>query len=204
MRNQKGYSLKTVVEFGTQTGLNPKLKPYMIVNDTDDGCAFKRLVWRSDVQFDDGGVYGFDKAWMTHTYDTKELASMTFHKEFNMDAEGVKDAAEFYNQMMSEVERDLGIKLKSYDNVDKSDKTSLYGFRGKMDGTDIAGSVSTWSEGKVHVTLRIGDQALQKEVVTQSNAAYDRNDPGLETPRVDVSNRDRSAFHEKAVDLLGR
>ena len=191
------------LDFGSENGLDRRLQPLMSVKETDAGTEFQNIVWRSNAELE-SPVYGFEKAWLNHTYDTKELSSVTFHKKFPMTEEGVRQAAEFYTQLEQQVRNDLGLELKDHDNTGKTTGANLFNFTGKGDGTTLSGNLSSWNQKEIHVTLNVSDKSMANSSREQGAAAYDRADEGLNTTRINVVNRNFTQSHERAVELLER
>lgn len=190
------------INFGSDEGRDPKLQPRIMAHAREDGeREFKGISWYSQVDLDNP-VYGFTRADLTHSYDTKELSRMTFTKSFDMTEEGAKAAVEFYNGMLDQVQADLGITIKEKDNSGKTSSANLWRFTSDGKDSDISGGISTWSDNKITVTLSVGDRAYQSSVREQSAAAYDRGDPGLDSTRVHLDNPDRTVGHMKAVELI--
>lgn len=192
------------IDFGTQEGLNPNLQPRVTAHLKDNGEAeFRGVQWFSQVKLDNP-VYGFDRADLTHTYDSQELSKMTFVKSFDMTAEGAKAAVDFYNGMLDQVQSDLGITITEKDNSAKTASSNIWRFTSDGSDSQISGGISTWSDNKITVTLSVADRALQGSVKGQGQAAYARGDQAvLESSRVHYDNADRTVGHTAAVELIG-
>lgn len=190
------------IDFGSSEGLNPNLQPRIVAHLNENGeQEFRGIQWFSQVDLDNP-VYGFNRADLTHTYDTQELSKMTFVKSFDMTAEGAKAAVEFYNSMLNEVQSDLGLTIKEKDNSAKTSSSSLWSFTSDGSDSKITGGISTWSDNKITVMLSVADRPLQSAAKEQGASAYERGDSGLDSTRVHLDNADRTVGHTTAVDLI--
>ena len=193
------------IEFGsTDNAPAEGVKPLLSVSyDADGNAEFRQLKWREDRKLSDK-IYGFDQAWLDHTYDSGQLSEVVLHKKFPMTEEGVREAMEFYSSMSSEASKDLGFDIIDIDQTGNVKSPTICEFRNGDGETAIRGAISTWSDNSVTVTLKVGDKGYTKLQSAQSKDAYQRGDSGLEDARIDVWGKDFSSSKGRANELLGR
>ena len=193
------------IEFGsTDNAPAEGVRPLLSVSyDADGNAEFRQLKWRENRELSES-IYGFDQAWLDHTYDSGQLSEVILHKKFPMTEEGVRQAMEFYSSMSDAASRDLGFEVIDVDRTDNAKSPTIYEFRNGDGETAIRGTVSTWSDNSVTVTLRVQDKGYTQMQRDQSTAAYERGDPGLENARVEVWNPDHSSSKGRANALLGK
>ena len=193
------------IEFGsTDNAPVEGVKPLLSVSyDADGNAEFRQLKWRENRELSDK-IYGFDQAWLDHTYDSGQLSEVILHKKFPMTEEGVRQAMEFYSSMSGEASRDLGFDVIDVDRTGNAKSATICEFRNGDGETAIRGAVSTWSDNAVTVTLKVQDKGYVQMQREQSAAAYERGDPGLEDARIDVWGKDFSSSKGRANELLGK
>ena len=193
------------IEFGsTDNAPVEGVKPLLSVSyDADGNAEFRQLKWRENRELSDK-IYGFDQAWLDHTYDSGQLSEVVLHKKFPMTEEGVREAMAFYSSMSSEASKDLGFDIIDIDHTGNAKSPTICEFKNGDGETAIRGAVSTWSDNSVTVTLRIGDKGYTQMQREQSTSAYERGDQGLENARVEVWGKDYSSSKGRANELLGR
>ena len=193
------------IEFGsTDNAPAEGVKPLLSVSYNENGDAeFRQLKWRENRELSDA-IYGFDQAWLDHTYDSGQLSEVILHKKFPMTEEGVRQAMEFYSSMSGAASQDLGFDVIDIDRTGNAKSATICEFRNGDGETAIRGAVSAWSDNSVTVTLKVSDKGYAKMQGEQSTAAYERGDPGLENARVEVWNPDHSSSKGRANELLGK
>ena len=193
------------IEFGsTDNAPAAGVKPLLSVSyDADGNAEFRQLKWRENRELSDK-IYGFDQAWLDHTYDSGQLSEVVFHKRFPMTEDGMRQAMEFYTSMSGEASQDLGFEVIDVDRTGNAKSPIIYEFRNADGETAIRGAVSTWSDNSIHVTLNVSDKGYVKMQNEQSAAAYERGDQGLDTARINVWGQDYSSSKGKANALLGK
>ena len=193
------------IEFGsTDNAPVEGVKPLLSVSYNENGDAeFRQLKWRENRELSDK-IYGFDQAWLDHTYDSGQLSEVVFHKRFPMTEEGMRQALDFYSTMSGEASQDLGFEVIDVDRTGNAKSPTIYEFRNGDGETAIRGALSTWSDDSIHVTLNVSDKGYVKMQNEQSTAAYERGDQGLDNARINVWNADHSSTKGKANALLGK
>lgn len=193
------------IEFGsTDNAPAEGVKPLLSVSyDADGNAEFRQLKWRENRELSDA-IYGFDQAWLDHTYDSGQLSEVILHKKFPMTEEGVRQAMEFYSSMSDAASRDLGFDIIDIDRTGNAKSATICEFRNGDGETAIRGTVSTWSDNSVTVTLKVQDKGYVQMQQEQSAAAYERGDPGLEDARIDVWGKDFTSSKGRANELLGK
>ena len=193
------------IEFGsTDNAPAEGVKPLLSVSYNENGDAeFRQLKWRENRELSDS-IYGFDQAWLNHTYDSGQLSEVILHKKFPMTEEGVRQAMEFYSSMSGAASQDLGFDIVDIDRTGNAKSATICEFRNGDGETAIRGAVSAWSDNSVIVTLKVSDKGYAKMQGEQSAAAYERGDSGLENARVEVWNPDHSSSKGRANELLGK
>ena len=193
------------IEFGsTDNAPAEGVKPLLSVSYNENGDAeFRQLKWRENRELSDS-IYGFDQAWLNHTYDSGQLSEVILHKKFPMTEEGVRQAMEFYSSMSGAASQDLGFDIVDIDRTGNAKSATICEFRNGDGETAIRGAVSAWSDNSVTVTLKVSDKGYAKMQGEQSTAAYERGDPGLENARVEVWDKDFSSSKGRANAFLGK
>ena len=193
------------IEFGsTDNAPAAGVKPLLTVSYNENGDAeFRQLKWRENRELSDK-IYGFDQAWLDHTYDSGQLSEVVFHKRFPMTEEGMRQALDFYSTMSGEASQDLGFEVIDVDRTGNAKSPTIYEFRNGDGETAIRGALSTWSDDSIHVTLNVSDKGFVKMQNEQSTAAYERGDQGLDNARISVWNADHSSSKGRANALLGK
>ena len=193
------------IEFGsTDNAPAEGVKPLLSVSYNENGDAeFRQLKWRENRELSDS-IYGFDQAWLNHTYDSGQLSEVILHKKFPMTEEGVRQAMEFYSSMSGAASQDLGFDIVDIDRTGNAKSATICEFRNGDGETAIRGAVSAWSDNSITVTLKVSDKGYAKMQGEQSAAAYERGDSGLENARVEVWNPDHSSSKGRANALLGK
>ena len=193
------------IEFGsTDNAPAEGVKPLLSVSyDADGNAEFRQLKWRENRELSDA-IYGFDQAWLDHTYDSGQLSEVILHKKFPMTEEGARQAMEFYSSMSGAASQDLGFDIVDVDRTGNAKSATICEFTNKDGETSIRGAVSAWSDNSLTVTLRVQDKGYTQMQRDQSSAAYERGDPGLENARVEVWNPDHSSSKGRANALLGK
>ena len=193
------------IEFGsTDNAPAEGVKPLLSVSyDADGNAEFRQLKWRENRELSDS-IYGFDQAWLDHTYDSGQLSEVILHKKFPMTEEGARQAMEFYSSMSGAASQDLGFDIVDIDRTGNAKSATICEFTNKDGETSIRGAVSAWSDNSLTVTLRVQDKGYTQMQRDQSAAAYERSDPGLENARVEVWNPDHSSSKGRANALLGK
>ena len=192
------------IEFGsTDNAPAEGVRPLLSVSyDADGNAEFRQLKWRENRELSDS-IYGFDQAWLDHTYDSGQLSEVILHKKFPMTEEGVRQAMEFYSSMSGAASQDLGFDVIDVDRTGNAKSATICEFTNGDGETAIRGAVSAWSDNSVTVTLKVSDKGYAKMQGEQSAAAYERGDSGLENARVEVWNPDHSSSKGRANELLG-
>lgn len=192
------------IEFGSSDNApGEKVKPTMSVREREDGSMeFVGLRWAENRKLSDP-IYGFDNAWLNHTYESEQLSSVTMHKSFPFTEEGMAKAVEFYKSMSSEASADLGFEIVDVDRTGSSNAT-IYEFRNSEGDTSIRGTISAWSDKNLTVTFSVSDKGYETESRAQANAAYKSGEADALDARIDVVNRDYSAQMERAAEYLNR
>ena len=193
------------IEFGsTENAPAEGVRPVLSVSyDADGNAEFRQLKWRENRELSDA-IYGFDQAWLDHTYDSGQLSEVILHKKFPMTEEGVRQAMDFYSSMSGAASQDLGFDIVDIDRTGNAKSATICEFTNKDGETSIRGAVSAWSDNSLTVTLRVQDKGYTQMQKDQATAAYERGDPGLENARVEVWNPDHSSSKGKANALLGK
>ena len=193
------------IEFGSSDNAPAEgVKPLLSVSyDADGNAEFRQLKWRENRELSDA-IYGFDQAWLDHTYDSGQLSEVILHKKFPMTEEGVRQAMEFYSSMSGAASQDLGFDIVDIDRTGNAKSATICEFTNKDGETSIRGAVSAWNDNSLTVTLRVHDKSYTQMQRDQSAAAYERGDPGLENARVEVWNQDHSSSKGRANALLGK
>ena len=193
------------IEFGsTDNAPAEGVKPLLSVSyDADGNVEFRQLKWRENRELSDK-IYGFDQAWLDHTYDSGQLSEVVFHKRFPMTEEGMRQAMEFYSSMSGAASQDLGFDIVDIDRTGNAKSATICEFTNKDGETSIRGAVSAWNDNSLTVTLRVQDKGYTQMQRDQSAAAYERGDPGLENARIEVWNQDHSSSKGRANALLGK
>ena len=193
------------IEFGsTDNAPAEGVKPLLSVSyDADGNAEFRQLKWRENRELSDS-IYGFDQAWLDHTYDSGQLSEVILHKKFPMTEEGARQAMEFYSSMSGAASQDLGFDIVDIDRTGNAKSATICEFTNKDGETSIRGAVSAWSDNSLTVTLRVQDKGYTQMQRDQSAAAYARGDSGLENARVEVWNPDHSSSKGRANALLGK
>lgn len=193
------------IEFGsTDNAPAEGVKPLLSVSYNENGDAeFRQLKWRENRELSDS-IYGFDQAWLNHTYDSGQLSEVILHKKFPMTEEGMRQALDFYSTMSGEASQDLGFEVIDVDRTGNAKSPTIYEFRNGDGETVIRGALSTWSDDSIHVTLNVSDKGFVKMQNEQSTAAYERGDQGLDNARISVWNADHSSSKGRANALLGK
>ena len=193
------------IEFGSSDNAPAEgVKPLLSVSyDADGNAEFRQLKWRENRELSDA-IYGFDQAWLDHTYDSGQLSEVILHKKFPMTEEGVRQAMEFYSSMSGAASQDLGFDIIDVDRTGNAKSATICEFTNKDGETSIRGAVSAWSDNSLTVTLRVQDKSYTQIQKDQSTAAYERGDPGLENARVEVWGKDFSSSKGRANELLGK
>ena len=193
------------IEFGsTDNAPAEGVKPLLSVSyDANGNAEFRQLKWRENRELSDK-IYGFDQAWLNHTYDSGQLSEVVLHKKFPMTEEGVRQAMEFYSSMSGAASQDLGFDIVDIDRTGNAKSATICEFRNGDGETAIRGAVSAWSDNSITVTLKVSDKGYAKMQGEQSTAAYERGDPGLENARVEVWDKDFSSSKGRANAFLGK
>lgn len=193
------------IEFGsTENAPAEGVRPVLSVSyDADGNAEFRQLKWRENRELSDS-IYGFDQAWLDHTYDSGQLSEVILHKKFPMTEEGVRQAMEFYSSMSGAASQDLGFDIVDIDRTGNAKSATICEFRNGDGETAIRGAVSAWSDNSITVTLKVSDKGYAKMQGEQSAAAYERGDSGLENARVEVWDKDFSSSKGRANALLGK
>ena len=193
------------IEFGSSDNAPAEgVKPLLSVSyDADGNAEFRQLKWRENRELSDA-IYGFDQAWLDHTYDSGQLSEVILHKKFPMTEEGVRQAMEFYSSMSGAASQDLGFDIVDIDRTGNAKSATICEFTNKDGETSIRGAVSAWNDNSLTVTLRVQDKGYTQMQRDQSAAAYERGDPGLENARIEVWNQDHSSSKGRANALLGK
>lgn len=193
------------IEFGsTDNAPAEGVKPLLSVSYNANGDAeFRQLKWRENRELSDK-IYGFDHAWLDHTYDSGQLSEVILHKKFPMTEDGMRQAMEFYSSMSGEASRDLGFEVVDIDRTGNAKSSTICEFANTDGETSIRGAVNAWSDNALTVTLRVQDKGYNQMQRDQSVAAYARGDSGLENARVEVWNPDHSSSKGRANALLGK
>lgn len=186
------------IEFGsTDNAPSEGVKPLLSVSYNENGDAeFRQLKWRENRELSDK-IYGFDQAWLDHTYDSGQLSEVILHKKFPMTEEGARQAMEFYSSMSDAASQDLGFDIVDIDRTGNAKSATICEFTNKDGETSIRGAVSAWNDNSLTVTLRVQDKGYTQMQRDQSTSAYERGDPGLENARVEVWNPDHSSSKPK-------
>lgn len=192
------------IEFGsTENAPGENVKPVLSVRELPDGSReFAGLSWRETKPLTEP-VYGFDRAQLSHSYETEQLSSVTFIKSFPFTQEGMQQAVEFYRSMSAEASADLGFDVVDVDRTGSKGAT-IYEFRNGDGDTSIRGTISAWSEKNLTVTFSVTDKGYSAERRNQARAAYESGEADRVDARVEVLGRDYSAEMEKATDFLSR
>ena len=193
------------IEFGSSDNAPAEgVKPLLSVSyDADGNAEFRQLKWRENRELSDA-IYGFDQAWLDHTYDSGQLSEVILHKKFPMTEDGMRQAMEFYSSMSGAASQDLGFDIVDLDRTGNAKSATICEFTNKDGETSIRGAVSAWNDNSLTVTLRVQDKGYVQMQRDQSAAAYERGDPGLENARVEVWNPDHSSSKGRANALLGK
>ena len=193
------------IEFGSSDNAPAEgVRPLLSVSyDADGNAEFRQIKWRENRELSDA-IYGFDQAWLDHTYDSGQLSEVILHKKFPMTEEGARQAMEFYSSMSGAASQDLGFDIVDVDRTGNAKSATICEFMNKDGETSIRGAVSAWSDNSLTVTLRVQDKGYTQMQRDQSAAAYERSDPGLENARVEVWNPDHSSSKGRANALLGK
>ena len=193
------------IEFGSSDNAPAEgVKPLLSVSyDADGNAEFRQLKWRENRELSDA-IYGFDQAWLDHTYDSGQLSEVILHKKFPMTEDGVRQAMEFYSSMSGAASQDLGFDIVDIDRTGNATSATICEFTNKDGETSIRGAVSAWSDNSLTVTLRVQDKSYTQIQKDQSTAAYERGDPGLENARVEVWGKDFTSSKGRANKLLDR
>ena len=170
-----GYRVQGIrgIEFGSSDNAPAAgMKPTMQVSyDADGNMVFRSLRWEEKRELSES-IYGFNRAELHHTFDTEQLASVTFSKSFPKTEDGMREALAFYSQMSGDAAADLGFEIIDVDRTGATKSATLYEFRNGDGETSIRGAISSWSQKSVVVTLSVSDKAMTKEQRVQSDAAY--------------------------------
>ena len=193
------------IEFGSSDNAPAEgVKPLLSVSyDADGNAEFRQLKWRENRELSDE-IYGFDQAWLDHTYDSGQLSEVILHKKFPMTEEGARQAMEFYSSMSGAASQDLGFDIVDIDRTGNAKSATICEFTNKDGETSIRGAVSAWNDNSLTVTLKVQDKDYTQMQKEQSTAAYERGDSGLENARVEIWNPDHSSSKGRANELLGR
>ena len=193
------------IEFGSSDNAPAEgVKPLLSVSyDADGNAEFRQLKWRENRELSDA-IYGFDQAWLDHTYDSGQLSEVILHKKFPMTEEGARQAMEFYASMSGAASQDLGFDIVDVDRTGNAKSATICEFTNRDGETSIRGAVSAWSDNSLTVTLRVQDKGYTQMQRDQSTSAYERGDPGLENARVEVWGKDFSSSKGRANELLGK
>ena len=193
------------IEFGSSDNAPTEgVKPLLSVSyDADGNAEFRQLKWRENRELSDK-IYGFDQAWLDHTYDSGQLSEVVFHKKFPMTEEGMRQAMDFYSAMSGAASQDLGFDIVNVDRTGSEKSATICEFKNGDGETAIRGAVSAWNDNSLTVTLKVQDKGYTRMQKEQSAAAYMRGDSGLENARVEVWGKDFSSSKGRANELLGR
>ena len=193
------------IEFGSTDNASAEgVKPLLSVSyDADGNAEFRQLKWRENRELSDS-IYGFDQAWLDHTYDSGQLSEVVLHKKFPMTEEGMQQAMEFYSSMSGAASQDLGFDVIDVDRTGNAKSATICEFTNGDGETAIRGAVSAWNDNSLTVTLRVQDKGYTQMQKDQSTAAYERGDSGLENARVEVWGRDFTSSKGRANELLSR
>lgn len=193
------------IEFGSSDNAPAEgVKPLLSVSyDANGNAEFRQLKWRENRELSDA-IYGFDQAWLDHTYDSGQLSEVILHKKFPMTEEGVRQAMEFYSSMSGAASQDLGFDIVDVDRTGNAKSSTICEFTNKDGETSIRGAVSAWNDNSLTVTLKVQDKGYTQMQKEQSAAAYERGDPGLENARVEVWGKDFTSSKGRANELLGK
>ena len=147
------------IEFGsTDNAPSEGVKPLLSVSYNENGDAeFRQLKWRENRELSDK-IYGFDQAWLDHTYDSGQLSEVILHKKFPMTEEGARQAMEFYSSMSDAASQDLGFDIVDIDRTGNAKSATICEFTNKDGETSIRGAVSAWNDNSLTVTLRVQDK----------------------------------------------
>lgn len=179
------------IEFGSSENAPPAdARPLLsVAYDADGNQVFKQLKWRENKPLTDP-IYGFDKAWLDHSYGSEQLSTVTFNKSFPFTEEGLREAVSFYRQMSNEASSDLGFEVVDKDLTGDLKHSAICEFTNRDGDTTIRGGINAWSDKSLTVTLKISDKAYASELKSQSNAAYDAGLVDSLDARVEVWNKD--------------
>ncbi len=192
------------IEFGSSDNAPPDgAKPILsVAYDADGNAEFRSLKWR-ELRALSEPVYGFDKAYLNHTYDTEQLSSVVLSKSFPFTEEGLRQATEFYRTMSGEASADLGFKPVHKDRMDQSSRATLCEFTNRDGDTSIRGSVSAYSDKSLTVQLSISDRAYSEELAAQARTAYESGEADAVDARIEVVNRDHAEQKRRVSEYLG-
>ena len=193
------------IEFGSSDNAPAEgVKPLLSVSyDADGNAEFRQLKWRENRKLSDS-IYGFDQAWLDHTYDSGQLSEVILHKKFPMTEEGIRQAMEFYSSMSDAASQDLGFDVIDIDRTGNAKSATICEFKNGDGETAIRGAVSAWNDNSLTVTLKVQDKGYTRMQKDQSAAAYERGDSGLENARVEVWGKDFTSPKGRANELLGK
>lgn len=191
------------IEFGsTDNAPGPKVRPLLSASRNEDGSLdFRSIRWQEDKALSES-IYGFERARLNHTFDTEQLSSVSLHREFPKTEEGMRQALEFYKQMSGEAAADLGFEIVDVDRTGRESSAKLYEFVNRDGDTSIHGSIGSWSDKTVTVTLSVSDKTLCAEQSAQSKAAYDSGVAEAVDSRIVIVNRDLSEVKAHSLELL--
>lgn len=192
------------LEFGSSDNAPPEgAKPIMsVAYDADGNAEFHSLKWR-ELRALSEPVYGFDKAYLNHTYGTEQLSSVVLTKSFPFTEEGFRQAAEFYRTMAGEASADLGFEPVHKDRMDQLNRATLCEFTNRDGDTSIRGSVSAYSDKALTVQLSVADRAYSRELADQARAAYESGVADAVDARIEVVNRDHADEKRRINEFLG-
>lgn len=192
------------IEFGSSDNAPPEgVKPIMsVAYDAEGNAEFRSLKWR-ELRALSEPVYGFDKAYLNHTYGTEQLSSVVLTKNFPFTEEGLRQATEFYRTMSGEASADLGFEPVHKDRMNQPNRATLCEFTNRDGDTSIRGSVNAYNDKSLTVQLSISDKVYSEELTAQARAAYESGVADAVDARIEVVNRDRSEQKRRVNEFLG-
>jgi len=192
------------IEFGASDNAPAEgVKPILsVAYDADGNAEFRGIKWRENKALTEP-VYGFDKAYLNHTYDTEQLSSVTFNKSFPFTEEGMKQAMDFYKSMSAEASADLGFDIVDVDRTGNLKSATVCEFRNGDGDTSIRGAINAWNDKSLTVTFSVSDKAYSKELTAQSKVAYQAGAVDAANARVEVVGKDHTDQKLRILDYLG-
>lgn len=190
------------IEFGSSDNApGENVRPTMSVRQLEDGSMeFVGLRWSENKALTEP-IYGFEKAWLNHSYETEQLSSVTMNRSFPFTREGMAQAVEFYRSMSAEASADLGFEVVDVDRTGTSNAT-VCEFRNRDGDTTIRGAINTWNDKSITVTLSVSDKQFSAESRAQSQASYESGVADAVDARIEVVGKDYSRQMQRAVEYL--